>query len=307
MSGRLVDPNVTDIEEIWYRPHEFFGLIQDLLKGLEMPYHFGPVYVSRKGSDYLADPLDKTSPRTDLKRWAFSTLVTRIQLEAPDAPEAEFVPAIGIGFTEQGVQVCIGTSVSVCSNMSIFGEYYMQSYGADKVDRKEMFNELYRWLRDVNNIQKENLRILTKLRGIAITSRGGIQKLIGQLSIARELHMAGFQAHAPLDKDEISDFQKRIIGQYGNLLEKDVPMELYELYNVCTNILTHSEKNLHNKWEDIFEMGEFICEHYDVFQEEPEPEKPVEEPRPEGADKPESPASASESESTDRTEEVESV
>jgi len=267
MSGRLVDPNVMDIEDIWYKPHEFFEKIQSLLKEMEIPYRFGPVHVSRKGADYLADPMDKTSPRTDLKRWAFNTLITKIELKDIDAPEVDFNPAIGIGFVEQGVQICIGTNVSACSNMSIFGEYFMQSYGSEKMGMFEMFDELGKWLRNVVLIHKENVRILEKLRGIAITSRGGIQRLIGQLSIARELHMAGFDTPAPLDKDEISDFQKRIISQHGNLLERDFPMELYELYNICTNILTHSEKNLHNKWEDILKMGEFICEHYDVFEE----------------------------------------
>ena len=164
----------------------------------------------------------------------------------------------------------------------------MQSFGKDKMEMDDMFIELKKWLQEIDDIQRENLRILQKLRGITITSRGGIQKLIGQLSIARELHMAGFGAHAPLDKDEISDFQKRIIAKYENLLEQEISMDLYELYNVCTSILTHSEKNLHNKWEDIFEMGEFIIEHYDVFREDveleieppqaPEPQKEEEEP-----------------------------
>lgn len=267
-SGRLVDPNITDLQEIWYKPHEFFEKIQNLLVNLEMKYSFGPVYVSKKGSDYLADPLDKTSPRTELKRWAFNTLVTRIELKDPEGPETEFTPAVGIGFTELGVQVCIGTNVSVCGNMSIFGDYFVQSYGQNKLTMDQMFGEIVAWLLEVEKIHKQNLQILEKLRGIPITSRGGIQKLIGQLSLSRELLMAGYPSHAPLDKDEIGEMQKRLIHQYGNLLEIDRPMDLYELYNVCTNILTHSEKNLHNKWEDIFEMGEFIIEHYDVFEEE---------------------------------------
>ena len=218
-SGRLVDPSV-DIEEIWYKPHEFFALITNLLEELNIEHVFGPVYVSQKGSDYLADPLDKTSPKTDLKRWAFSTLVTRINLVSPDiADKVDFHPAIGIGFIEQGVQVCIGTNVTVCGNMSIFGEYFMQSYGSDKTDRVAMFDELRRWLLDVNHIHAENMRIIGVLNGIPINSKGGIQKLIGQLSLARELQLAGYDAHAPLDKDEIAEFQKRIISQYGNLLE----------------------------------------------------------------------------------------
>lgn len=278
LSGRLEDPNKPEEERVWDKPHDFFVKIQEILTEMDIPFYFGDVFVSRKGADYLADPLQKNLPKTELKRWAFNTLVTRVVLVTPEqANLSDFNPAIGIGFTEQGVQVCLGTEVRVCSNMSIFGEYFIKSYGQNSMTMEQLFRELKVWLTDVDRIQKENIRILEKLTGIPITSKGGIQKLIGQLSLARELTMAGYPHPAPMDKDEIAEFQKRIIQAYGDVMANEHITDLCWLYNVCTNILTHSERNFHNKWEDVFKMGEFICEHYDVFEEEVEPE-PVEEP-----------------------------
>lgn len=286
LSGRLEDPNKPEEERVWDKPHDFFVKVQDILNEMKIPFHFGDIYVSRKGADYLSDPLQKNVPKTELKRWAFSTLVTRIVLDTPEqANLRDFNPAIGIGFTEQGVQVCLGTEVRVCSNMSIFGDYFIKSYGQDGMAMTDMFAEMVKWLEEVDKIQKENIRILEKLKGIMITSRGGIQRLIGQLSLARELTMAGWPHHAPMDKDEIADFQKRVISKYGDLIDENRTMDLCELYNICTNILTHSERNLHNKWEDVFEMGEFICEHYDVFEEAIPEITPVPEPNEETEEK----------------------
>lgn len=271
-SGRIVDASSADDSSTWDTPHQFLTLIQTMLKEWNCPFHFDLVYVSSKGAEYLADPLDRDKPKDELRRWAFKTLVTRVLLyEKSDViPAPDYAPAIGIGFTEQGVAITIGTDVWVCRNMSIFGNKYIQSYGADALGFNDFRYELDSWIRDAEQIHRHNVKILNNLQGQMIDSVGGIQKLIGQLYLAREGRNTGIRMPAPLDKDELSEFAKRIFNDYPDLITINRQISLYDLYNVCTNILTHSEKNLHNKWLDLVEMGEFISEHYPILHEEPQ-------------------------------------
>lgn len=261
-SGSIVPVRMgmTQTARKWDSPHIFFDNVLNVLTQKGIRYQLDPVYVSSEQAQYFAEGGRENDPQNELQRWSFKRLVARILL----GEDASFNPAIGLGFNEHGMEMTMGTDVWVCRNMSIFGNILARSYGRDKLGMNEFHNKLNEWLDDTWKIHEYNMRILNTLGGMTITSRNGLQRLVGQLLIAQRAVYAKIPMHAPMNGSELNEFTTRLINSNPDLVTQDIDMNLYDVYNVATNILTHSENNLKEKWTDINEMGEFMMQEFNL-------------------------------------------
>ena len=120
------------------RPIEHFKLIRDIQSNI-------------KGNTKLDSTIDTiyTSERQAM----------RVMYEGN-----EFKAAVGISYTDRGIQLAFGTHVNVCSNMMIWGQNFMSTYGANKVGFNVMMDAFDDWMKRFDEKRKQDMEIINALK-----------------------------------------------------------------------------------------------------------------------------------------------
>jgi hypothetical protein len=243
---------------------QFIDTINAMLDGESIVKGTPEIFVSRSDSNYDDRVAAAYNIPYTLSAWFFNRLVCRIPL-MPDGV-GDYNPNIAIGYNDKGITLAYGVNVRICSNMSIFGGKLLKTY--DKGLPFSRMLELFgAWLKDAQELYHNDLAIMQRMKTTYLEdTRSELQKMIGRLHLAATArNMGNKEILAPLDQTQVNAFSNQILTAVGagdiNLDNPD-NLNVYDLYNIGTNILTHSQSNLEYKWERISAMGQFMEENY---------------------------------------------
>ena len=92
-----------------------------------------------------------------------------------------------------------------------------------------------------------------------------LQKMVGLLHLNATAKNMNQKVIAPLNQTQVNDFSKQIITMIdtGKIdVESENVINIDDLYQIGTNILTHSQTNLEYKWDRVNDLGNFFEKHY---------------------------------------------
>ena len=132
---------------------EFIEKTADAASQAGLVASFDPIYVRSGGPTQLPNvsvvkrEAEKYGVKNPLEAYLIRKLVTRIHLTSPDGESyGDRNMALAIGYNQRGYQLAYGVNVHVCSNMSIWGDNYMQTYGTHRTEMPNVFERLSTWM-----------------------------------------------------------------------------------------------------------------------------------------------------------------
>ena len=241
------------------RPIDHHKLIQgvgDILSSNDLDFIQEPIWVSHSGSHYLTSK-DIQLAENHIRRRIFERVVTTLKINtlADDTTSG----AIAIGYNERGIQIAWGTNVNACSNMSIFGKWFMSTYGGEKMPSMDkMFEVLNNWAANFAAKREYDKYILNEMKNISVCERD-ITDIIGELHLnAVNFAYLDKRNKAALNIAQVSSFTRKYLEM------EDKPETLYDVYNLGTNILKPKTSDLSVVWESNALFGAFIVSMFNI-------------------------------------------
>jgi len=243
--------------------HEFIDIIGDKLTSKNHIFDLDPIYISKTETKriMLLDPKNENTPESHL----IQRLVTKINLRDPGYQNTDHNMAIAIGYTEAGLQVSFGANVRICSNMSIFGGRYLQTYGGNKIPFSKMIELIDKYIGDLPEICDHDFRMLSAMRDVSL-SPDHVMETIGDLNL-RAYSGAYHKQFSPLSVTQVGAVTKRILDDSLEILTPEIArnVSLYDFYNHGTAALHPKYANdTSNIWQDTSNWGDYICNRFNL-------------------------------------------
>lgn len=180
-----------------------------------------------------------------------------------DMATDESVGSIAMSFHQQGIQVAFGQNVTVCSNMCIFGDNIIYSYGSNSMPLDKMFNVVRDWVANYSDMRAFDLKVMNRMKTILIDPVKELPELIGNLQI--EAVNAAYRKSnvvPPLNISQISTFTKNAMDKIDELGGKMT--SLWQLYNMATELHKPGVTDFPNILPANRNFGNFIIRHFNL-------------------------------------------
>lgn len=246
--------NVTRPVQSW----EFIDEVKGMLDHRGVEYALTDIYVQKSESQQVLTSEERsvfTVENTPIDKWLFNQLITKIMIRPK--PDAEMNTALAMSFNKNGILTAFGQNVSVCQNMSIFGNNLMSTYGKEKVPYDKILEVINRWLDTFEAKENEDRRIIDAMKSINIQGHGELQRIVGNLYM-KSVRQAYNNIPAPFTISQMSTFVKEIDLK---MMQGGVLGTVWDLYNVGTGMYKPNDVDMIN----IFQLPKFW---FDVLTEE---------------------------------------
>lgn len=246
------------------RPIEHFDLIEMISEMTEKKgYVFqpDPIHVAKSQSKRIMklDPNNEGLPGS----YHFQRMVTRLQLL--DLANEHHNTSIAIGYNEKGIQLAFGTNVKVCSNMSIFANKIMATYGAMKMPFDKMLQLAEKFINELPEIDAHNNAILNRMYNIEVTPFNVIQT-IGDIHV-RSVRSAYHGVPFAFGISQVSAFTQSLLRDHDQMLNAETgkPIRLYDFYNTGTYLMKPESSDISSLWPDIAGWSDYVVDKFEVL------------------------------------------
>lgn len=223
---------------------------------------------------YAADNKNKVLPGVTVlpiaqEKYGMNSLESHIlrrvagKIIIKDKEDEDSVGSIAVSFHQQGIQVAFGQNVKVCSNMCIFGENIIYSYGSNSMPLEKMFNVIRDWTTNYNNMREFDVNLMNKMKTILIDPIKELPEFIGNLQI-EAVNSAYRKSNVvpPLNISQISTFTKNAMDKVEEL--NGTMTSLWQLYNMATELHKPGVTDFPNILPANRNFGNFIIRHFNL-------------------------------------------
>lgn len=164
--------------------------------------------------------------------------------------------AIAISYNERGITIAWGQEVHICSNMTIFGNWKMHTFGPNVCTMQQIWDKLTKWI--ANAVPKRHLdREIFGLMTSRIVTRDEYHKMIGFLhEQAVTVEYCNSKAYdPPFDITELSPFQ----AEGYKLFNSGKDVRLLDIMNNGTSILSPSTHTQYSNLLDRNSLWTMFC------------------------------------------------
>lgn len=231
---------------------EIFAKAMMILERNEIEFELTHIYTSKAKIMTLPANMRDGRDIIDPKVNHVNNVIGRINIVKYENNQRNL--AIGLGYDERGFTFCFGTNIFVCSNMSMFGEHYLTSYGPNKTKVSEIFEILEDWIKNAHKVWDSNNAILDKMIDTYPTY-ADYAYLLGDIMIKAA------KGYPVISSTHINALVKAFVNKEIAKGDDDLRTSLYEFYNMGTFILTHQDNHT-NVWKDLQAFGDYIVEHF---------------------------------------------
>lgn len=251
-------------------PLEHYNFIQNIMDIAEeagIPARIAQITVPISGIEKISESeaVAKGLNADDADNTLIRQLIGRIDLGD------EFVSdlwslSIGFMYNKNGIEVCLGTNITFCGNLTLYGEaVHYKNFTRNGIELGEMFVHIESWMKDLEGINEVNTKLLKRMQNVAIDWTDDASKFIGHClreAVRKNYHKGN---PFPLNQGQVSKMASYIIDkehEFQDSPDKDAIQEtLYHLYNSGTFILTHQDK-FEERFSSVKEFTEWFEEEW---------------------------------------------
>ena len=238
-------------------PHfDYITLIKEMITE-HSEVELAPIYVAKNSLYRVALKKEEANLVQNI---VINDLVTGFKIINHANPEMSLM--IALGYNQKGVTAAIGANISICSNMTICGQgNYLQTYGRNSVPYEELIRLISVWISELNHKWVYYNDMIHKMKAISLTSDTQVPELIGKLQLmaVNQSYMSNNDI-SPFNIGEVSAYSKALLNNQDFL--NNEPISLWDLVNIGTDIITHSETNIHEKYFISSAFGDYIINNY---------------------------------------------
>lgn len=253
------------------RHADFIGEIVQMLEKGNIKHEVEPLHVRMGGPSnmpnitFIQNVAKNYSGERPLEAHLIRNLAGKIQInELSDELSNQ---ALAFSFNQNGIQLAYGMNVHACSNLCVWGENVMYSYGKHKHPINEIFSILGDWLQLLDKKRAVDLEYMNKLAGIE-AGHPDVLRLMGELLVeANKKNMKEFvnsESVAPLNDTQVSAFAKDYVRKFQKI-DKIKVENMWDVYNIGTALLRPDRVN---NFEPIYRqnkaLGDFMIKQYNL-------------------------------------------
>lgn len=240
------------------RPIEHYKLIenvcQNVIDNTEITPKIDVIYASEKEAKrFLHNPEDGPCP---IEKYLLERITTKILIADKDK---ETKAAIGISYSDLGIQLVFGTHVNVCSNLMVFGSNFISTYGKNKVEFNIMMDVFDDWMRRFQEKREKDLHIIKALKRERV-EENEMFEILGRL-----IHSAEKNNLCKSDESSLNVSQTlRLIDNYENRDLTKTKITAWDIVNWGTNNLKPEEnaKDLTTIYPTTYKFTNAIAKHF---------------------------------------------
>jgi len=145
------------------RPIEHHQLIRNVLDNIKSNISHGvvtdPIYASERQAMRVMWNGEKEE--CPVENYLIQRLVTKIMI---GDTEKGLNSAVAISYTEKGIQIAFGTNVHSCTNLMIWGQNLMSTFGHNKVNYDAMMDAFDDWMKRFEEKRAFSLDVIAQLK-----------------------------------------------------------------------------------------------------------------------------------------------
>ena len=144
------------------RPMEHYKLITSLKDNIQdntkLEAKIDTIYTSERQAKQIMFDGKGECP---IENYLLERVVTKLLVEDK---HKGYKAAIGLSYTDKGIQVAFGTHVNVCSNLLVWGPNFMSTFGANKVKFSIMMDAFDDWMKRFQEKREQDYSIVKALQ-----------------------------------------------------------------------------------------------------------------------------------------------
>jgi hypothetical protein len=201
-----------------------------------------------------------------MENYLIERLVAKIQFKGSgqfaDFPNAKGTMAVGISYTEKGIQMAFGHNVNICQNLNVFGDTVFSTYG-DK-DNRVPFDKgmqlLESWMQNFEDHRQINKKNIETLMARVITEEERL-RIFGKIYEMAILKNAGMnEIDNPLN---VTECNRMVTAGFTQITSKEkVPITAWDLTNWATSVLKPESSDMLNLLTKNSRLNSFLLNEF---------------------------------------------
>jgi len=199
-----------------------------------------------------------------IEKFVIERLVVKIGFKGTKAFEgikdSEGSMAVGISYTEKGIQMAFGHNVKICQNLNVFGPNVFSTYGSgdNRVPYEKGIQMLERWLLGFDEIAEFNRRCITTLQERVITEDERL-RIFGKIYEMAILKNAG---HNEIDNPlNVTECNRMVSAGFASIVENK-QITAWDLTNWATSVLKPESSDMLNLLTKNNRLNNFLLEEF---------------------------------------------
>jgi len=245
-----------------------FQFIEDIMHILTEAGHVGEldhIYCAKSAGTKLIPKIEEElGTKQVLEAFLLDKVTGKIILKQLSTNNPELSGSIAFSYHDKGLDLAFGSHVWDCSNMSIFGENVMHTYGSKKdVNYPRMLEVFSDWCSNLESMHERDLAIINSMKKMTVT---GIEMLrfIGKLMVRAVESNMGMKVVAPLNVTSVGEVTRGIIRLKGEKFYEGPDCTLWEFYNFMTSVIKGNRTDITTLITDNAAIGNMMVEEYNI-------------------------------------------
>lgn len=251
-------------------PKSHFEVIEDIMSLMSEEHHYPELvelFIAKNGVIYPKER--EVSYRNDIdtiydtRGVQITNLIAKINMLGNLTNDTSS-QSLAISFNKSGIEFAFGANVSVCGNMTIFGEDHLQNYGKDSIDYEKMWEIIILWIKTAEHRRNRDLAIIEKMK--LITFPNVLEEVRNIIGYFHEMFIRDANA-CPLRQGRINDVHRGLIAGYEEAIENQEAFNLWDMFNVFTQVSSHQDV-IENRIANTTAIGKYFIDRYNLDEKE---------------------------------------
>lgn len=175
-----------------------------------------------------------------------------------EVPDAKGSMAVGISYTEKGIQMAFGHNVNICQNLNIFGDTVFSTYGAGKVPFEKGIQLFESWIQNFDEHMEANRAAITALRERQVTEDERL-RVFGKIYEMAILKNEGADIDAPLN---VTECNRMVSNGFASITNKEKIISAWDLTNWATSVLKPESSDMMNLLAKNNKLNNFLLKEF---------------------------------------------
>ena len=183
------------------------------------------------------------------------------KISFPEYSDSEHGSGIAINFHQGGVELAYGNNVHVCSNLNIYGETHIATFGKNSIPLLKMFDVYEDWLYKLSDFRENDIKVINMMKDMYVEKGIATDNLIGKLmQEAVKTAYLDSTIVSPLNIGQVSTFTKNLLK--SGIMASGGHISVWELDNIATEIIKPGTMNSQDLLLQSAAIGKFFKNEY---------------------------------------------
>lgn len=200
-----------------------------------------------------------------IEKYMVERLVIKIQYKGSgqfaEVADAKGPMAVGISYTEKGIQMAFGHNVSICQNLNVFGNNVFSTYGDQKnrVPFEKGMQLVEAWMQSFDEKMELNRTSIQTLIDRPINEDERL-RIFGKIYEMAILKNAGHNdVNNPLN---VTECNRMVTAGFDKIVDKNAIITAWDMTNWATSVLKPESSDMLNLLTKNARLNEFLLNEF---------------------------------------------